>query len=38
MLAKAEGIKVVLSDPGDRDAPFMSEDLVYDNLVCGYFR
>ena len=37
MLTKAEGIKVALSDSGDQER-LLSEDLVYDNLVCGYFR
>lgn len=35
MLEKAETIKATLSDPEDTSLP---EDLVYDNLVCGYFR
>ena len=37
MMDKAETIKAALSDPGDQD-PCLSEDLMYDNLVCGYFR
>ncbi len=37
MLNKAETIKATLSNPANADR-FLSEDLVYDNLVCGYFR
>ena len=37
MMAKAETIKAALADPGSQD-PCLSEDLMYDNLVCGYFR
>ena len=37
MLQKAEMIKATLADPKDQGTS-LPEDLVYDNLVCGYFR
>ena len=37
MMDKAETIKAALSDSSGQD-PCLSEDLMYDNLVCGYFR
>ena len=37
LMDKAETIKAVLSDPGDQ-VLLLSEDLMYDKLVCGYFR
>ena len=37
MMDKAETIKAALSDHGDQH-PCLSEELMYDNLVCGYFR
>ena len=37
MMDKAETIKAALSDHGDQNS-CLSEDLMYDNLVCGYFR
>ena len=37
MMDKAETIKAALSDHADQNS-CLSEDLMYDNLVCGYFR
>lgn len=38
MLNRAQTIKTTLSDPNSQEDALMAEDLVYDNLVCGYFR
>lgn len=37
LMEKAETIRAQLSDRVDED-PSLPEDLVYDDLVCGYFR
>ena len=38
MLHRAQAIKTTLMDPNSQEDALMAEDLVYDNLVCGYFR
>ena len=38
MLYRAQAIKMTLSDPNSQEDALLAEDLVYDNLVCGYFR
>lgn len=37
LMEKAEKIRTALTDGEDQD-PSLPEDLVYDNLVCGYIR
>ena len=37
LMEKAEKIRTALTDGEDQD-PALPEDLVYDNLVCGYLR
>ena len=38
LMESAEAIRAELSDHGDQDDNVLPEDLVYDNLVCGYRR
>ena len=37
LMKKAEIIRAALTEGKDQD-PSLPEDLVYDNLVCGYLR
>ena len=38
LMESAEAIRAELSDDGGQDDDSLPEDLVYDNLVCGYRR
>ena len=38
LMESVEAIRAELSDHGDQDDNTLPQDLVYDNLVCGYRR